>query len=149
MCINGYVYISYGYVYMCIYVNISRVWAVPNSCSKVHIQLRKSFTSSSIPLHYRYPGVGGESYLDVIERVRPIIIELERQRHSIVIVAHLAVLRCIYAYFMGEELNNIPHIDIPMNTIYELTPGPFGCLCTVIKPHRSRHKGIPQYDDKL
>lgn len=25
-------------------------------------------------LNYRYPGVGGESYLDVIERVRPIII---------------------------------------------------------------------------
>jgi hypothetical protein len=25
-------------------------------------------------LHYRYPGVGGESYMDVIERVRPIII---------------------------------------------------------------------------
>ena len=31
-------------------------------------------------LRYRYPGVGGESYLDVIERVRPVIIELERQR---------------------------------------------------------------------
>ena len=25
-------------------------------------------------LHYRYPGVGGESYLDVIERIRPVII---------------------------------------------------------------------------
>eukprot|EP01033_Poteriospumella_lacustris_P007126 gene7124-5128_t len=28
-------------------------------------------------LNYRYPGVGGESYLDVIERVRPVIIALE------------------------------------------------------------------------
>jgi 6-phosphofructo-2-kinase len=25
-------------------------------------------------LNYRYPGVGGESYLDVIERIRPVII---------------------------------------------------------------------------
>lgn len=25
-------------------------------------------------LRYRYPGVGGESYLDVIERIRPVII---------------------------------------------------------------------------
>jgi 6-phosphofructo-2-kinase len=25
-------------------------------------------------LNYRYPGVGGESYLDVMERVRPVII---------------------------------------------------------------------------
>jgi broad specificity phosphatase PhoE len=31
--------------------------------------------------------------MDVIERVRPVIIELERQRRSIVIVCHLAVLR--------------------------------------------------------
>ncbi len=44
-------------------------------------------------LAYRYPGAAGESYLDVIERVRPVIIELERQRRSIVIVCHLAVLR--------------------------------------------------------
>ena len=44
-------------------------------------------------LNYRYPGVTGESYIDVIERVRPVIIELERQRRSIVIVCHLAVLR--------------------------------------------------------
>ena len=44
-------------------------------------------------LNYRYPGAAGESYLDVIERVRPVIIELERQRKSIVIVCHLAVLR--------------------------------------------------------
>ena len=30
-------------------------------------------------LRYRYPGVGGESYLDVIERVRPIIIGMPHQ----------------------------------------------------------------------
>lgn len=42
-------------------------------------------------LHYRYPG--GESYLDVIERIRPVIIELERQRRSVLVVCHLAVLR--------------------------------------------------------
>lgn len=44
-------------------------------------------------LTYRYPGVGGESYLDVIERIRPVLIELERQRKSVVIVCHIAVLR--------------------------------------------------------
>jgi broad specificity phosphatase PhoE len=34
-------------------------------------------------LAYRYPG-GGESYLDVIERVRPLIVELERLRNSVI-----------------------------------------------------------------
>lgn len=30
-------------------------------------------------LEFRFPGAGGESYQDVITRVRPIIVELERQ----------------------------------------------------------------------
>ena len=30
-------------------------------------------------LNYRYPGPAGESYRDVIERLRPMIVELERQ----------------------------------------------------------------------
>lgn len=30
-------------------------------------------------LEFRFPGAGGESYQDVIQRVRPIIVELERQ----------------------------------------------------------------------
>lgn len=29
-------------------------------------------------LHFRYPGAGGESYIDVIQRVKPIIIEVSR-----------------------------------------------------------------------
>lgn len=30
-------------------------------------------------LEFRFPGAGGESYQDVIQRVQPIIVELERQ----------------------------------------------------------------------
>ena len=33
-------------------------------------------------LRFRYPGAGGESYLDVIARLRPILIELERQKRK-------------------------------------------------------------------
>lgn len=91
-------------------------------------------------LEYRYPGVGGESYLDVIERVRPIIIELERQRQNMFLVCHLAVLRCIYAYFMGVDLVDIPFIDFKMNNIYELTPGPHGCQCTIVQ-HKEEEVG--------
>ena len=43
-------------------------------------------------LIYRYPGVGGESYIDVIERLRPVVIELERQRRSVLVVCKVAVL---------------------------------------------------------
>ena len=82
-------------------------------------------------LKYRFPGVGGESYLDIIERVRPVIIELERQRRSVLVVCHIAVLRCIYAYLMGTKLEDVPYLQFKTHHIYELTPGPFGCTCVI------------------
>lgn len=78
-------------------------------------------------LNYRYPGAGGESYVDVIQRVRPIIVELERQRRSVLVVCHLAVQRCLYSYFMGVPMSEVPYLDLPKHVVIELTPGPFGC----------------------
>lgn len=77
-------------------------------------------------LNYRYPGAG-ESYTDVMQRVRPVIIELERQRQSVVVISHLAVQRCLYAYFMGIPPADLPYLQLPHHTVYELEPGPFGC----------------------
>jgi len=45
--------------------------------------------------NYRYRG--GESYRDVVIRLEPVILELERQE-NILVVCHQAVLRCLYAY---------------------------------------------------
>jgi broad specificity phosphatase PhoE len=55
------------------------------------------------PLLCRYPGAGGESYIDLIQRIKPVIVELERQHKSVLVVSHLAVQRCICAYFSGVE----------------------------------------------
>lgn len=72
-------------------------------------------------LRYRYPR--GESYLDVIQRLEPVIIELERQRSPVVVVAHQAICRALYAYFMDKPLREIPHIEMPLHTAIELTTG--------------------------
>jgi broad specificity phosphatase PhoE/predicted kinase len=85
-------------------------------------------------LQYRYPGVGGESYLDVIERIRPVIIELERQRRSVLVVCHRAVVRCIHAYFMDTSLEETPIMPFKRHIIYELSIGPLGCTCREIDP---------------
>jgi len=77
-------------------------------------------------LNFRYPGAGGESYVDVIGRLQPIIIELERQRRSVLIISHLAVQRCLYAYFTGCRMEEVPYVDLKMHTVYELTPSPHG-----------------------
>ncbi|KAL5170285.1 6-phosphofructo-2-kinase/fructose-2,6-bisphosphatase [Glycine soja] len=75
-------------------------------------------------LRYRYPR--GESYLDVIQRLEPVIIELERQRAPVVVISHQAVLRALYAYFADRPLNEIPHIAVPLHTIIEIQMGVTG-----------------------
>lgn len=49
----------------------------------------------------RYPS--GESYMDVIQRLEPVIIEVERQKDSVCIVGHQAILRVI----VGQSLVRI------------------------------------------
>jgi 6-phosphofructo-2-kinase/fructose-2,6-biphosphatase len=77
-------------------------------------------------LRYRYPR--GESYLDLIARLEPVISEMEREGESIVIVGHQAVLRVIFGYLMAQPQSDIPSISIPLHTVIELTPRPDGTM---------------------
>ncbi|KAJ3184285.1 hypothetical protein HDU87_005132 [Geranomyces variabilis] len=77
-------------------------------------------------LVYRYPGPGGESYVDVIERLRPIIIELERMQTNVLIVTHQVVLRTLLSYFIGVPLDDMPTLSVPLHTLYCLKPKPYG-----------------------
>lgn len=67
-------------------------------------------------LRYKYPR--GESYLDVIQRLEPIIFEIERQKNDLIIVSHQAVLRCIYAYLTDLEIEECPYVQIPLHTMF-------------------------------
>ncbi len=75
-------------------------------------------------LNYRYPR--GESYTDVIDRLDPVIVELERQRRPVVIVAHQAVLRCLYGYLTDRPPADCPYLDVPLHTAIELLPKAYG-----------------------
>ncbi|KAI9029890.1 6-phosphofructo-2-kinase-domain-containing protein [Phycomyces nitens] len=74
--------------------------------------------------NYRYRG--GESYRDVVLRLEPVIMDLERQE-NILIIGHQAILRCIYAYFMNHSHEDLPYLKIPLHTLIELTPKAYGC----------------------
>ena len=76
-------------------------------------------------LRYRYPQ--GESYEDVISRVEPVIMELERRRDPVLVIAHQAVLRALMGYFMGEDRTRVPHLEVPLHTVFKLTPLAYGC----------------------
>lgn len=66
-------------------------------------------------LGYRYPR--GESYLDVIARLDDTIQQLESYQEPVMIVAHPAVLRLLYAYFTGIAREQAPDLDIPNHTV--------------------------------
>jgi broad specificity phosphatase PhoE/predicted kinase len=74
---------------------------------------------------YRYPR--GESYQDVIQRLEPVIFELERERAPVLVIGHQAVLRALYAYMMDRPPNECPFVSIPLHTILELEPTAYGC----------------------
>jgi broad specificity phosphatase PhoE/predicted kinase len=76
-------------------------------------------------LNYRYPR--GESYADVIARLDPIIIELERHDKPVLIISHQGVLRALYAYLMDTPPRDCPHLPMPLHTVLELSPNAYGC----------------------
>ncbi|PCH00422.1 Bifunctional 6-phosphofructo-2-kinase/fructose-2, 6-bisphosphate 2-phosphatase [Penicillium occitanis (nom. inval.)] len=74
---------------------------------------------------YNYRYRGGESYRDVVIRLEPIIMELERSE-NIIIVTHQAVLRCIYSYFHNMSQEQSPWMEVPLHTLIKLTPRAYG-----------------------
>lgn len=75
-------------------------------------------------LRYRYPR--GESYLDVISRIEPLVIELERDAEPLLVVGHQAALRVLYGYLAGHPAEACPHLEIPLHQLFELRPTPQG-----------------------
>ncbi len=75
--------------------------------------------------HYRYPR--GESYQDVVQRVDRVLIELERYRTPVLVIAHRAVLRALTAYFLQLPPAETPHLPMPLHSVIQLTPTAYGC----------------------
>ncbi|KAJ8373677.1 hypothetical protein SKAU_G00042570 [Synaphobranchus kaupii] len=74
--------------------------------------------------YYRYPT--GESYQDLVQRVEPVIMELERQE-NVLVICHQAVMRCLLAYFLDKSADEMPYLKCPLHTVLKLTPVAYGC----------------------
>ncbi|CAG7723557.1 unnamed protein product [Allacma fusca] len=102
---------------------------------------------------YRYPR--GESYEDLVARLEPVIMELERQE-NVLVVGHQAVIRCLLAYFLDKPSDELPYLQVPLHTVIKLTPVAYGCRVEYVKipieavdTHRPKPR-IPGYlDDKF
>ncbi|XP_070160283.1 6-phosphofructo-2-kinase/fructose-2,6-bisphosphatase isoform X1 [Polyergus mexicanus] len=68
-------------------------------------------------LRYRYPW--GESYIDAMQRVEPVMAELQRS-NNVLVVSHQAVLRCIIGFFLDKKPEELPYMEVPLHTIIRI-----------------------------
>ncbi|WKX89802.1 hypothetical protein Q1695_009002 [Nippostrongylus brasiliensis] len=92
--------------------------------------------------HYRYPS--GESYEDLVSRLEPVIMELERQS-NVLVISHQAVLRCVLAYFTNRSPEELPYLRVPLHTVIKLTPKAYSC---VVEMFEFDVKAVDTYRDK-
>ncbi|KAM6107805.1 6-phosphofructo-2-kinase/fructose-2,6-bisphosphatase, partial [Phoenicopterus ruber ruber] len=95
---------------------------------------------------YRYPK--GESYEDLVQRLEPVIMELERQE-NVLVICHQAVMRCLLAYFLDKSADELPYLRCPLHTVLKLTPVAYGCEVEsiflnveAVNTHRERPQNV-------
>lgn len=91
---------------------------------------------------YRYPK--GESYEDLVHRLEPVIMELERQE-NVLVICHQAVMRCLLAYFLDNSADDLPYLKCPLHTVLKLTPVAYGCK---VEPFYLNVKAVNTHRDK-
>lgn len=47
-----------------------------------------------------------QSYEDLVQRLEPVIMELERQE-NVLVICHQAVMRCLLAYFLDKSAGTV------------------------------------------
>ncbi|XP_076220214.1 6-phosphofructo-2-kinase/fructose-2,6-bisphosphatase isoform X1 [Aptenodytes patagonicus] len=93
---------------------------------------------------YRYPK--GESYEDLVQRLEPVIMELERQE-NVLVICHQAVMRCLLAYFLDKSADELPYLKCPLHTVLKLTPVAYAVARFLLPPRGTRVRGgvhLPQ-----
>ncbi|XP_053935958.1 6-phosphofructo-2-kinase/fructose-2,6-bisphosphatase isoform X8 [Cuculus canorus] len=101
--------------------------------------------------HYRYPK--GESYEDLVQRLEPVIMELERQE-NVLVICHQAVMRCLLAYFLDKSAEELPYLKCPLHTVLKLTPVAYGCEVEsiflnveAVNTHRERPQSMEKTEE--
>jgi len=69
-------------------------------------------------LCYRYPN--GESYLDVVQRIQPIL-QTIKEEDNLLIISHQATLRCLLTMILGYPSQDLPYLKVPLHTVIKLS----------------------------
>ena len=89
------------------------------------------FERNKDKLKFRYPE--GESYIDLLERLRYFVLQLNSYRKPILIVAHNAIIKVLLGYFQEIPHNEMPHINVNLHEVIKLTPNSKNYLVDKVK----------------
>ncbi|GET93075.1 fructose-6-phosphate2-kinase/fructose-2,6-bisph os phatase-likeprotein [Leishmania tarentolae] len=91
---------------------------------------------------FRYPD--GESYVDLVRRLTPLLNDLNNCMKCVVVVAHQAVLRTMLSFFGGRPVEEAVHVPCPQRTIWACTMNRLGepqLAEIVLSPRHSQDDG--------
>uniref|UniRef100_A0A8C1Y323 6-phosphofructo-2-kinase/fructose-2,6-biphosphatase 4b n=1 Tax=Cyprinus carpio TaxID=7962 RepID=A0A8C1Y323_CYPCA len=88
----------------------------------IYIRLQRNLIKSKKIERFR----SFQSYEDLVQRLEPVIMELERQE-NVLVICHQAVMRCLLAYFLDKSAEELPYLKCPLHTVLKLTPVAYGC----------------------
>ena len=80
---------------------------------------------------YRYPE--GESYYDINQRLKNIYHKIDESQEDILIIAHQAVLRVLISNYIKRDVEEIPYLEVSLNTIYKIVINKDSCQIESIK----------------
>lgn len=69
-----------------------------------------------------------QSYEDLVQRLEPVIMELERQE-NVLVICHQAVMRCLLAYFLDKSAGTRSPLFCILTCVCVHTPGLTAPLC--------------------
>ena len=78
------------------------------------------------PPSHRYRVRGGESYADLVKRLDPIVLQLERETQSALVVSHMSTLQVLHGYFTNKGWDEIGKTSFPAGVVIQLTPNQYG-----------------------
>jgi len=58
--------------------------------------------------------------MDAMQRVEPVIAELQRS-NNVLVISHQAILRCIIGFFLDKKPEELPYMEVPLHTIIRIT----------------------------
>ncbi|XP_025740772.1 6-phosphofructo-2-kinase/fructose-2,6-bisphosphatase 4 isoform X1 [Callorhinus ursinus] len=108
----------------------------------------RSHVLGHLPSGWLLPQSRPQSYEDLVQRLEPVIMELERQE-NVLVICHQAVMRCLLAYFLDKAAEQLPYLKCPLHTVLKLTPVAYGCKVEsiflnvmAVNTHRDRPQNV-------